>query len=550
MLRALFDEAPVGQGYWDAELRYRTVNARLAEINGIPAAAHIGRTPSELLGELGVEVEAALRGVLETGRPAPEIDFAGETPAEPGVRRHWVVSFFPVHDGVGSVVVDVTVRQLAAELEHAALAAAETALARAEALARASAALGSSVRTDRLLKELVEAVVPALADLCTVHLSRRDGVEPVAVAVANPAQEEIARALADRQAADPRAAVGPAAVARTGVAEINASITAADLIREGVGDEERELLGRLGIRSAVILPLTARGTVLGALTLAMGNASGRVYQAELVELAEQRRGGRRARARQRAAVRRAGRGHLGAAAHAAARRAPLGSRACGSPRATAPSGRSNDVGGDFYDVFEAGDGEWALVIGDVVGKGARGGGDHRARARHAAGRGPARRRPARGARAGRRGAAPAPRDRLLLGGARPHARRGRRRRGPPAGRRAPAAAACCARGGELEEVGAKRHAARHLARARRSARSSSGSDPATPCCCTPTARPSCAATTPGAASRRCATRSARAPDPTPAALVERVEREALVLSGGELRDDLALLAVAAPPDEQ
>ena len=36
----------------------------------------------------------------------------------------------------------------------------------------------------------------------------------------------------------------------------------------------------------------------------------------------------------------------------------------------------------------------------------------------------------------------------------------------------------------------------------------------------------------------------------PAELVERVEREALVLSGGELRDDLALLAVAAPPDEQ
>ena len=36
----------------------------------------------------------------------------------------------------------------------------------------------------------------------------------------------------------------------------------------------------------------------------------------------------------------------------------------------------------------------------------------------------------------------------------------------------------------------------------------------------------------------------------PAALVERVERAALVLSGGELRDDLALLAVAAPPGEQ
>ena len=40
------------------------------------------------------------------------------------------------------------------------------------------------------------------------------------------------------------------------------------------------------------------------------------------------------------------------------------------PFATGASGRSNEVGGDFYDVFDAGHGEWAIVIGDVVGKGA------------------------------------------------------------------------------------------------------------------------------------------------------------------------------------
>ena len=27
------------------------------------------------------------------------------------------------------------------------------------------------------------------------------------------------------------------------------------------------------------------------------------------------------------------------------------------------------MGGDFYDVFETGDGRWAVVIGDVCGKG-------------------------------------------------------------------------------------------------------------------------------------------------------------------------------------
>jgi serine phosphatase RsbU (regulator of sigma subunit) len=33
------------------------------------------------------------------------------------------------------------------------------------------------------------------------------------------------------------------------------------------------------------------------------------------------------------------------------------------------SGDGNDLGGDFYDVFEVGDGTWAAVIGDVCGKG-------------------------------------------------------------------------------------------------------------------------------------------------------------------------------------
>lgn len=35
-----------------------------------------------------------------------------------------------------------------------------------------------------------------------------------------------------------------------------------------------------------------------------------------------------------------------------------------------PAGRGDEVGGDFYDVFETPAGEWAVVVGDVAGKGA------------------------------------------------------------------------------------------------------------------------------------------------------------------------------------
>jgi sigma-B regulation protein RsbU (phosphoserine phosphatase) len=34
-----------------------------------------------------------------------------------------------------------------------------------------------------------------------------------------------------------------------------------------------------------------------------------------------------------------------------------------------PAGRGDQVGGDFYDVFETGRGDWAVVLGDVCGKG-------------------------------------------------------------------------------------------------------------------------------------------------------------------------------------
>ena len=35
----------------------------------------------------------------------------------------------------------------------------------------------------------------------------------------------------------------------------------------------------------------------------------------------------------------------------------------------AAAGEGNEVGGDFYDVFELPDGQWAVAIGDVCGKG-------------------------------------------------------------------------------------------------------------------------------------------------------------------------------------
>jgi PAS domain-containing protein len=47
-LDALYSAAPLGLAAFDLELRYLRINDRLAEINGWPATAHLGRTVAEM----------------------------------------------------------------------------------------------------------------------------------------------------------------------------------------------------------------------------------------------------------------------------------------------------------------------------------------------------------------------------------------------------------------------------------------------------------------------------------------------------------------------
>ncbi len=66
----IFARSPVGLAFHDLEGRYLRINDRLAEINGCPPEAHIGRTLAEVLPELP-EVRDDVRRVAETGIPRP-----------------------------------------------------------------------------------------------------------------------------------------------------------------------------------------------------------------------------------------------------------------------------------------------------------------------------------------------------------------------------------------------------------------------------------------------------------------------------------------------
>lgn len=116
LLDTLFEAAPVGFGMVDTELRYRRVNPTLAAINGVPAEAHLGRRPTEVLRpvELAAQAEAMLGRVLATGEPVLDLTLSGRTPDRPGVERHWTGSFHPLRSqegrllGVAVVVAEVT----------------------------------------------------------------------------------------------------------------------------------------------------------------------------------------------------------------------------------------------------------------------------------------------------------------------------------------------------------------------------------------------------------------------------------------------------------
>ncbi|MCS0614860.1 PAS domain-containing protein [Massilia kyonggiensis] len=117
MLATVYATAPVGLAFLDRSLKVVMINDYLAAVNALPAAAHIGRTLPDLLGERGIHIEQPYRRVLATGRPLIDVEDSGESPAEPGVMRHWICSYYPVYGpdrdlvGINAVVLDITERK-------------------------------------------------------------------------------------------------------------------------------------------------------------------------------------------------------------------------------------------------------------------------------------------------------------------------------------------------------------------------------------------------------------------------------------------------------
>lgn len=104
----LYLNLPIGLCVMDLDLRFLRINEKLAEINGLPVSAHLGKTVAEVLPSLHETAQSILQKILETGVPQMGIEVSGTTSAQPGVMRTWSEDWLPIRD-INRKIVSVNV---------------------------------------------------------------------------------------------------------------------------------------------------------------------------------------------------------------------------------------------------------------------------------------------------------------------------------------------------------------------------------------------------------------------------------------------------------
>jgi hypothetical protein len=233
-------------------------------------------------------------------------------------------------------------------------------------LARATDELASSLDYELTLRNVARLAVPWFADWCSIALGIDGELRTLEVAHVDPEKVALAEEFNRRYPPDPLAPRGSYEVFRSGRSELVPEITDEMIDAAITDDEQRSMIKELNLYSAMSVPLTANGRVLGVVTWVAGE-DGRRFGPNDLTFGED-------------LARRAGTAIDNAQLHTEVRqmavslqRAVLPER---FPEVTGweiaghylPSGHL-DAGGDFYDVIRLDDGRIALFVGDVTGHG-------------------------------------------------------------------------------------------------------------------------------------------------------------------------------------
>ena len=276
LLQVVTDSAPVFIAYCDTEGRYQFVNRGFADRFGVERAAIIGKRIPEVLGaeaygQISEYVEAALAG------RRVEYDMELNYPAIGRQALH--VDYVPHRGEAGevqgfvAVIADISERKRIEEEQ--------------KFLGDATTLLASSLDYETTLDAVARLTVPAFADYCLVDLLADDGhIRRLVVAHQDPARAAAWRDMQRRFPVSPDSDHTVVRVLRTGRAEIFHEMGEATLDGAIPEAAQRAELRRLGLTSAMTVPLVARGRIVGAVSF-IAAESGRTYGGRELRLAEE-----------------------------------------------------------------------------------------------------------------------------------------------------------------------------------------------------------------------------------------------------------------------
>ncbi|MGW7458345.1 SpoIIE family protein phosphatase [Streptomyces sp. NPDC054797] len=378
ILRNILDGTDAAVAVLDERLRYLYVNAAMGRMGGVPAAAFLGRTMTEVLPDIHRSDEI-LRMVLADGQPRA-LAVTGTTRASsPFRRRQWSAVYHRLEDkgrilGLCGIGVEVSgLRQYMDDLEkaHQRLALLDTAATR----------VGTTLGVDKTCSELAGFVTPSLADAAAVDIlveeDEPSGMPPPAPGVlrlkvaALDGDPDILRILEDA------GRVGDAFDVPRGYPIRRCLDTGRPWMGNLATDEvfgrmtrRREhvaLLRAAGIHSLLFVPLPTRERPIGGVFLGRAGGSEPFTDDDVVVVQD-------LAARAAVAIDNACRYSLEHTMALELQRALLSEPGVPHPDIEVasrylPAGRSALVGGDWFDSIALPEGRTLQVMGDVMGHG-------------------------------------------------------------------------------------------------------------------------------------------------------------------------------------
>ncbi|MCZ0984643.1 SpoIIE family protein phosphatase [Streptomyces diastatochromogenes] len=367
VLDGLYRRCPIGLVVHGPDLTLLRVNRAIERFTGVPAAVFPGLpTGSFLIPDDARKAVDRVRRVLETGRPLVYSEQFVRMERDPARERVAMVSSFRMEDpsgrilGVAEMIEDITERHRAQR--------------RLALLDQASSRIGTTLDVAETARELAEVMVPHLADHASVDLLQpvTRGEEPTR-ALAGPVVRVGACGVGAQQPGPPHPQGEPV--------EFGSDTPQARCLAEGRPVLEAVLPpdwfsteGRqgshapdLGAHSLIVVPLAARGLVLGVMTLWRSRRPD-PFEADDLTLAQE--------LASRAAV-----AIDNARRFSQQQQTAFTLQSSLLPRAVPdqtavevalrylPASAAPGLGGDWFDVIPLSGARVALVVGDVVGRG-------------------------------------------------------------------------------------------------------------------------------------------------------------------------------------